>query len=223
MTITWEQVLAFLCEDQTMAITSLLFPRLLRQWRSSTMPCPLLLVAPTFCWPPATASSSAMTRQPPAGLGDRRRHGADLAVRPHHRQGQGSPPCECWHWLRRWVRHRHSCLLQILEPALWRTRWAAASSPPGESAGPLVRRLMFAAMSYTIDVYAPPLRVETNLLHYARCLSASSPPSSTGPLSAIPRCARQIRKEPPVSAMARCAGGVRYAVGLHQKMVIADN
>ena len=25
MTITWEQVLAFLCEDQTMAITSLLF------------------------------------------------------------------------------------------------------------------------------------------------------------------------------------------------------
>ena len=25
MTITWEQVLAFLCEDQTMAITSLLY------------------------------------------------------------------------------------------------------------------------------------------------------------------------------------------------------
>ena len=25
MTITWEQVLAFLCKDQTMAITSLLF------------------------------------------------------------------------------------------------------------------------------------------------------------------------------------------------------
>ena len=25
MTITWEQILAFLCEDQTMAITSLLF------------------------------------------------------------------------------------------------------------------------------------------------------------------------------------------------------
>ena len=25
MTITWEQILAFLCEDQSMAITSLLF------------------------------------------------------------------------------------------------------------------------------------------------------------------------------------------------------
>ena len=25
MTITWEQILAFLCEDQSMAVTSLLF------------------------------------------------------------------------------------------------------------------------------------------------------------------------------------------------------
>ena len=55
MTITWEQVLAFLCEDQTMAITSLLFlaffaavalinytlPRVLR---------PYFLLAASYCF-----------------------------------------------------------------------------------------------------------------------------------------------------------------------------
>ena len=33
MTITWEQILAFLCEDQSMAVTSLLFIAFLWQWR----------------------------------------------------------------------------------------------------------------------------------------------------------------------------------------------
>ena len=63
MTITWEQVLAFLCEDQTMAITSLLFLAFFAAVALINYALPRVPAGPTFCWPPATASS-AMTRQP---------------------------------------------------------------------------------------------------------------------------------------------------------------
>lgn len=59
MTITWEQVLAFLCEDQTMAITSLLFLAFFAAVALINYALPRVL-RPYFCWPPATASS-AMT------------------------------------------------------------------------------------------------------------------------------------------------------------------
>ena len=59
MTITWEQVLAFLCEDQTMAITSLLFLAFFAAVALINYALPRVL-RPYFLLPPATASS-AMT------------------------------------------------------------------------------------------------------------------------------------------------------------------
>ena len=185
MTITWEQVLAFLCEDQTMAITSLLFlaffaavalinyalPRVLR---------PYFLLAASygfFCYDPVNrplvwviAAATVLTwlcgliigkvrAKPVRVLALAASVGFGIGILVYYKY---------WNLLADTV---GGSILSHRENLL---------APLGLS------YFTFAAMSYTIDVYKPCCTT--------RCLSASSPPSSTGPLSATPRCARRSRK-----------------------------
>ena len=130
MTITWEQILAFLCEDQTMAITSLLFlaffaavalinyalPRVLRPY--------FLLLASYgfFCYDPVNrplvwvmAAATLITWL------------CGLII--------GKVRCKP-------VRHRDSGLLQVLEPS-GRLAGRQPALPPGKSAGTAGAELLY--------------------------------------------------------------------------------
>ena len=172
MTITWEQVLAFLCEDQTMAITSLLFlaffaavalinyalPRVLR---------PYFLLAASygfFCYDPVNrplvwviAAATVLT------------------------------------WL---------CGLIIGKVRAKPVRVLALAASVGFGIGILVYYKYWNLLADTVggsilshrENLLAPLGLSYFTFAAMSYLSASSPPSSTGLLSAIPRCARRSRK-----------------------------
>ena len=221
MTITWEQVLAFLCEDQTMAITSLLFlaffaavalinyalPRVLR---------PYFLLAASygfFCYDPVNrplvwviAAATVLTwlcgliigkvrAKPVRVLALAASVGFGIGILVYYKY---------WNLLADTV---GGSLLSHRENLL---------APLGLS------YFTFAAMSYTIDIYKRRCRVETNLLHYALFVSFF-PTLINGPIERYPQMRPQIRKSRRFS-YGRCAGGAfRMLWGYTKKMVLADN
>ena len=221
MTITWEQVLAFLCEDQTMAITSLLFlaffaavalinyalPRVLR---------PYFLLAASygfFCYDPVNrplvwviAAATVLTwlcgliigkvrAKPVRVLALAASVGFGIGILVYYKY---------WNLLADTV---GGSILSHRENLL---------APLGLS------YFTFAAMSYTIDVYKRRCRVETNLLHYALFVSFF-PTLINGPIERYPQMRPQIQKSRRFS-YGRCAGGAfRMLWGYTKKMVIADN
>ena len=221
MTITWEQVLAFLCEDQTMAITSLLFlaffaavalinyalPRVLR---------PYFLLAASygfFCYDPVNrplvwviAAATVLTwlcgliiskvrAKPVRVLALAASVGFGIGILVYYKY---------WNLLADTV---GGSILSHRENLL---------APLGLS------YFTFAAMSYTIDVYKRRCRVETNLLHYALFVSFF-PTLINGPIERYPQMRPQIRKSRRFS-YGRCAGGAfRMLWGYTKKMVLADN
>jgi len=81
---------------------------------------------------------------------------------------------------------------------------------------------VFAALSYTLDVYLRRCKVETNLFHYALFVSFF-PTLITGPIERYPQLRPQIQKSRRFSYN-RCAGGAfRMLWGYTKKMVVADN
>ena len=81
---------------------------------------------------------------------------------------------------------------------------------------------LFAAMSYTIDVFKRRCKVEYNPLHYAMFVSFF-PTMITGPIERYPHLRPQL-KQPRRFSYQRCAGGLfRILWGYMKKMVIADN
>lgn len=81
---------------------------------------------------------------------------------------------------------------------------------------------VFAAMSYSIDVFKRRCRVETNPLHYALFVSFF-PAMVTGPIGRYPHMRPQIKRSRRFSYN-RCAGGAfRMLWGYTKKMVLADN
>ena len=221
MTITWEQVLAFLCEDQTMAITSLLFlaffaavalinyalPRVLR---------PYFLLAASygfFCYDPVNrplvwviAAATVLTwlcgliigkvrAKPVRVLALAASVGFGIGILVYYKY---------WNLLADTV---GGSILSHRENLL---------APLGLS------YFTFGAMSYTIDVYKRRCRVETNLLHYALFVSFF-PTLINGPIERYPQMRPQIRKSRRFS-YGRCAGGAfRMLWGYTKKMVLADN
>ena len=221
MTITWEQVLAFLCEDQTMAITSLLFlaffaavalinyalPRVLR---------PYFLLAASygfFCYDPVNrplvwviAAATVLTwlcgliigkvrAKPVRVLALAASVGFGIGILVYYKY---------WNLLADTV---GGSILSHRENLL---------APLGLS------YFTFAAMSYTIDVYKRRCRVETNLMHYALFVSFF-PTLINGPIERYPQMRPQIRKSRRFS-YGRCAGGAfRMLWGYTKKMVLADN
>lgn len=221
MTITWEQVLAFLCEDQTMAITSLLFlaffaavalinyalPRVLR---------PYFLLAASygfFCYDPVNrplvwviAAATVLTwlcgliigkvrAKPVRVLALAASVGFGIGILVYYKY---------WNLLADTV---GGSILSHRENLL---------APLGLS------YFTFAAMSYTIDVYKRRCRVETNLLHYALFVSFF-PTLINGPIERYPQMRPQIQKSRRFS-YGRCAGGAfRMLWGYTKKMVLADN
>jgi len=190
MTITWEQILAFLCEDQSMAVTSLLFiaffvavalvhyllPRVLR---------PYFLLAASygfFCYDPVN--------RPLVGV----------------LLGATAVSWLCGLIIGK-VKVKPVRVLALLVTVLggvgilvYYKYWNMLADTLGGSIlshrdnllAPLgLSYFTFAAMSYTIDVYKRRCKVETNTM---RCSSASSPRSSPAPLSATLRCARKFKK-----------------------------
>lgn len=80
----------------------------------------------------------------------------------------------------------------------------------------------FAALSYSIDVFRRRCRVEPNLLHYAMFVSFF-PAMVTGPIGRYPQFRPQIKRCRRFS-YGRCAGGAfRMLWGYTKKMVLADN
>ena len=221
MTITWEQVLAFLCEDQTMAITSLLFlaffaavalinyalPRVLR---------PYFLLAASygfFCYDPVNrplvwviAAATVLTwlcgliigkvrAKPVRVLALAASVGFGIGILVYYKY---------WNLLADTV---GGSILSHRENLL---------APLGLS------YFTFAAMSYTIDVYKRRCRVEANLLHYALFVSFF-PTLINGPIERYPQMRPQIQKSRRFS-YGRCAGGAfRMLWGYTKKMVLADN
>ena len=81
---------------------------------------------------------------------------------------------------------------------------------------------VFAALSYTIDVFKRRCRVELNPFHYAMFVSFF-PTLINGPIERYPHLRPQIQKSRRFSYN-RCAGGAfRMLWGYTKKMVIADN
>ena len=221
MTITWEQILAFLCEDQSMAVTSLLFiaffaavalvhyalPRVLR---------PYFLLAASygfFCYDPVN--------RPLVGV----LLGATVVS-----------------WLCGLIIGKVKAepvrVLALLVTVLggvgilvYYKYWNMLADTLGGSIlshrdnllAPLgLSYFTFAAMSYTIDVYKRRCKVETNPLHYALFVSFF-PTLITGPIERYPQMRPQIKKTRRFSYN-RCAGGAfRMLWGYTKKMVIADN
>ena len=221
MTITWEQVLAFLCEDQTMAITSLLFlaffaavalinyalPRVLR---------PYFLLAASygfFCYDPVNrplvwviAAATVLTWLCGLIIGKvRAKPVRVLALAASVGFGIGIL-----------VYYKYWNLLADTVGGSILSRRENLLAPLGLS------YFTFAAMSYTIDVYKRRCRVETNLLHYALFVSFF-PTLINGPIERYPQMRPQIQKSRRFS-YGRCAGGAfRMLWGYTKKMVIADN
>ena len=221
MTITWEQVLAFLCEDQTMTITSLLFlaffaavalinyalPRVLR---------PYFLLAASygfFCYDPVTrplvwviAAATVLTWLCGLIIGKvRAKPVRVLALAASVGFGIGIL-----------VYYKYWNLLAD-------TVGGSILSPRENLLAPLgLSYFTFAAMSYAIDVYKRRCRVETNLLHYALFVSFF-PTLINGPIERYPQMRPQIQKSRRFS-YGRCAGGAfRMLWGYTKKMVLADN
>ena len=220
MTITWEQVLAFLCEDQTMAITSLLFlaffaavalinyalPRVLR---------PYFLLAASygfFCYDPVNrplvwviAAATVLTwlcgliigkvrAKPVRVLALAASVGFGIGILVYYKY---------WNLLADTV---GGSILSHRENLL---------APLGLS------YFTFAAMSYTIDVYKRRCRVETNLLHYALFVSFF-PTLINGPIERYPQMRPQIRKSRRFSYGRSAGGAFRMLWGYVKTMVIAE-
>ena len=221
MTITWEQVLAFLCEGQTMAITSLLFlaffaavalinyalPRALRPY--------FLLIASYgfFCYDPVNCplvwvllAATALTWLCGLIIGKCRYKAVRvLALIASVGFGIGIL-----------IYYKYWNLLADAMGGSVLSHRDNLLAPLGLS------YFTFAAMSYAIDVYKRRCRVELNPLHYALFVSFF-PTLINGPIERYPQMRPQIQKSRRFS-YGRCAGGAfRMLWGYTKKMVIADN
>ena len=220
MTITWEQVLAFLCEDQTMAITSLLFlaffaavalinyalPRVLR---------PYFLLAASygfFCYDPVNrplvwviAAATVLTwlcgliigkvrAKPVRVLALAASVGFGIGILVYYKY---------WNLLADTV---GGSILSHRENLL---------APLGLS------YFTFAAMSYTIDVYRRDIKPLTNLLDYAFYVSFF-PQLVAGPIVRARDFIPQIRKPLFVSQEMFGRGIFLIVSGLFKKAIISD-
>ena len=221
MTITWEQILAFLCEEQSMAITSLLFlaffaavalinyalPRVLRPY--------FLLIASYgfFCYDPVNrplvwviAAATVVTWLCGLIIGKVKNKAVRvLALLVSVGFGIGIL-----------IYYKYWNLLADSLGGSFLSHRENLLAPLGLS------YFTFAAMSYTIDVFKRRCRVETNPLHYALFVSFF-PTLINGPIERYPQMRPQIQKSRRFS-YGRCAGGAfRMLWGYTKKMVIADN
>lgn len=221
MTITWEQVLAFLSGDQTMTITSLLFvvffaatalvhyalPRVVR-------PYFLLVVSYAFfCYDPANRplvwvllGATLVTWLCGLIIGRVRVPAVRVAALLVAILGGVGVLVYYKYW---------NLLADSLGGTLL-TRRDNLLAPLGLS------YFTFAALSYTIDVYKHRCKVSTNPFHYALFVSFF-PTLINGPIERYPQLRPQIEKSRRFSYN-RCAGGAfRMLWGYTKKMVLADN
>lgn len=221
MTITWEQVLAFLSGDQTMTITSLLFvvffaatalvhyalPRVVR-------PYFLLVVSYAFfCYDPANRplvwvllGATLITWLCGLIIGRVRVPAVRVAALLVAILGGVGVLVYYKYW---------NLLADSLGGTLL-TRRDNLLAPLGLS------YFTFAALSYTIDVYKHRCKVSTNPFHYALFVSFF-PTLINGPIERYPQLRPQIEKSRRFSYN-RCAGGAfRMLWGYTKKMVLADN
>lgn len=221
MTITWEQVLAFLSGDQTMTITSLLFlvffaatalihyalPRIAR-------PYFLLVVSyGFFCYDPANRplvwvllGATLVTWLCGLIIGRTKNRAVRIAALVAAIGGGIGVLIYYKYW---------NLLADSLGGGLLARR-DNLLAPLGLS------YFTFAALSYTIDVYKRRCRVETNPFHYALFVSFF-PTLINGPIERYPQLRPQIQKSRRFSYN-RCAGGAfRMLWGYTKKMVLADN
>ncbi len=220
MTITWEQVLAFLGADQAMSITSLLFlvffaaaalihyalPRVARPY--------FLLVASYvfFCYDPANRplvwvllGATAVTWLCGLLIG----RSKNRVVRTAGLLAAVAGGVGVLLYYKYW-----NLLADSLGGVL--PRHDNLLAPLGLS------YFTLAALSYTIDVYKRRCRVETNPFHYALFVSFF-PTLINGPIERYPQLRPQIQKSRRFSYN-RCAGGAfRMLWGYTKKMVLADN
>ena len=220
MTITWEQVLAFLCEDQTMAITSLLFlaffaavalinyalPRVLR---------PYFLLAASygfFCYDPVNrplvwviAAATVLTwlcgliigkvrAKPVRVLALAASVGFGIGILVYYKY---------WNLLADTV---GGSILSHRENLL---------APLGLS------YFTFAAMSYTIDVYRGSVPAQKNLINFGAYV-ALFPQLIAGPIVRYADIARELEHRE--HSWENAAVGLRrFLVGLGKKVILADN
>lgn len=221
ITLTWQDVLAFLFEGQTMAITSLLFivffaAVALVHYALPRVARPYFLLAASygfFCYEPAN--------RPLVGV----LIGATVVT------------FLCGLIIGR-VKSKPVQVLALLAAIaggigvlIYYKYWNLLADSLGGSL--LARRenllaplglsyFTFAALSYTIDVYKRRCRVETNPFHYALFVSFF-PTLINGPIERYPQLRPQIQKSRRFSYK-RCAGGAfRMLWGYTKKMVLADN
>ena len=221
MTITWEQVLAFLGTDQTMSITSLLFvvffaaaalihyalPRVARPY--------FLLIASYvfFCYDPVNrplvwvlAGATLLTWLCGLVIGRSKNRAVRLVFLLAAIAGGVGVLLYYKYW---------NLLADTLGGGLLARR-ENLIAPLGLS------YFTFAALSYTIDVYKRRCIVSTNPFHYALFVSFF-PTLINGPIERYPQLRPQIQKSRRFSYN-RCAGGAfRMLWGYAKKMVLADN
>lgn len=221
MTITWEQVLAFLSEDQTMTITSLLFlaffaATALIHYALPRIARPYFLLAASyafFCYDPANRplvwvllGATLVTWLCGLIIGRiKSKPVRIIALLVAIAGGIGVL-----------IYYKYWNLLADSLGGSWLSHRDNLLAPLGLS------YFTFAALSYTIDVYKRRCRVETNPFHYALFVSFF-PTLINGPIERYPQLRPQIQKSRRFSYN-RCAGGAfRMLWGYTKKMVLADN
>lgn len=221
MTITWEQVLAFLSEDQTMTITSLLFlaffaATALIHYALPRIARPYFLLAASyafFCYDPANRplvwvllGATLVTWLCGLIIGRiKSKPVRIIALLVAIAGGIGVL-----------IYYKYWNLLADSLGGSWLSHRDNLLAPLGLS------YFTFAALSYTIDVYKRRCRVETNPFHYALFVSFF-PTLINGPIERYPQLRPQIQKSRRFSYN-RCAGGAfRMLWGYTKKIVLADN
>lgn len=221
MTITWEQVLAFLSGDQTMTITSLLFlvffaATALIHYALPRIARPYFLLAASygfFCYDPANRplvgvllGATLITWLCGLIIGRVKNRAVRIvALLAAIAFGIGVL-----------IYYKYWNLLADSLGGSWLARRDNLLAPLGLS------YFTFAALSYTIDVFKRRCRVEKNPFHYALFVSFF-PTLINGPIERYPQLRPQIQKSRRFSYN-RCAGGAfRMLWGYTKKMVIADN
>ena len=221
MTITWEQVLAFLSGDQTMTITSLLFlvffaATALIHYALPRIARPYFLLAASyafFCYDPANRplvgvllGATLVTWLCGLLIGRIKNRAVQVvALLVAIAFGIGVL-----------IYYKYWNLLADSLGGSWLARRDNLLAPLGLS------YFTFAALSYTIDVFKRRCRVETNPFHYALFVSFF-PTLINGPIERYPQLRPQIQTLDRVF-YSRCAGGAfRMLWGYTKKMVIADN
>lgn len=221
MTITWEQILAFLGGDQTMAITSLLFvvffaATALVHYALPRIARPYFLLAVSyafFCYNPVNRplvgvllGTTVVTWLCGLMIGRVKVPAVRVAALVVAIAGGVGVLVYYKYW---------NLLADSFGGSLL-SRRDNLLAPLGLS------YFTFAALSYTIDVYKHRCKVSTNPFHYALFVSFF-PTLINGPIERYPQLRPQIQKSRRFSYN-RCAGGAfRMLWGYTKKMVLADN